>query len=105
MLRRQADLFAYILLKTDVLTQEAGVECGAVEQLVSGLEDAAEDVSAAAAGALAAQASAAAPHAPRLAARLWMLLQMQDDLAAPANAYLALLAALCSLPQAASLLQ
>ncbi|KAL0841533.1 hypothetical protein ABMA28_015203 [Loxostege sticticalis] len=92
--------FKYLL----AARQEAGVECGAVEQLVSGLEDAAEDVSAAAAGALAAQASAAAPHAPRLAARLWMLLQMQDDLAAPANAYLALLAALCSLPQAASLL-
>ncbi|XP_063825309.1 TATA-binding protein-associated factor 172 [Ostrinia nubilalis] len=92
--------FKYLL----AARQEAGVECGAVEQLVSGLEDVAEDVSAAAASALAAQASAAAPHAPRLAARLWTLLQMQDDLAAPANAYLALLAALCSLPEAASLL-
>ncbi|RVE45378.1 hypothetical protein evm_009950 [Chilo suppressalis] len=94
--------------------KDIGVECGAVEQLVQGLEDGAEDVSAAAASALAALAGAGSGagagaeavenNAPRLAGRLWSLLRDQDDLAAPANAYLALLAALCALPRAARLL-
>lgn len=82
---------------------------GALEHLVAALEDVAEDVAGVAAGALAPAAAALAaarPHAlPAVAARLWQLLRDQDDLAAPANAYMALLAALCALPQAAKHLQ
>ncbi|XP_060802750.1 TATA-binding protein-associated factor 172 [Amyelois transitella] len=87
--------------------EEVATCCGAIEQLVAGLEDAAEDVSAVAAGALvpAARAlSAQGETVPHVAARLWRLLQEQDDLAAPAHSYMALLAALCALPQAAKML-
>lgn len=84
--------------------------CGALEYLIAGLEDSAEDVSAVAAGALAPAARALARSAdgarvPQVAARLWRLLRDQDDLAAPAHSYMALLAALTALPQAARLLQ
>lgn len=62
-----------------------------------------------AAGALAPAAAALAdarPHTlPHVVARLWQLLHEQDDLAAPANSYMALLASLMALPQAAKLLQ
>ncbi|XP_045448730.1 TATA-binding protein-associated factor 172 [Melitaea cinxia] len=96
--------FKYLL----AARQELAVECGALEHLTAGLEDGAEDVSGAAAGALAPAASALAAARPerlaRLAARLWRLLREQDDLAAPANAYMALLAELLALPVAAKLL-
>ncbi|XP_068631717.1 TATA-binding protein-associated factor 172 [Battus philenor] len=84
---------------------EVACEAGALEHLVAALGDVAEDVAGVAAGALAPAAGALAsarPHVlPAVAARLWQLLRDQDDLAAPANAYMALLAALCALPQAA----
>ncbi|CAH2106098.1 unnamed protein product [Euphydryas editha] len=96
--------FKYLL----AARQELAVECGALEHLMAGLEDGAEDVSGAAAGALAPAAGALAAARPerlaRLAARLWCLLRDQDDLAAPANAYMALLAELLALPAAATLL-
>ncbi|CAK1547449.1 unnamed protein product [Leptosia nina] len=96
--------FKYLL----AARQDVAVESGALEHLISGLEDSAEDVSAVAAGALAPAAPALAnsrPDAvPRLAARLWQLLHEQDDLASPANCYMALLAALMALPTAATLL-
>lgn len=92
-----------------MVAQELAVECGALEHLTAGLEDGAEDVSGAAAGALAPAAGALAAARPerlaRLAARLWRLLRDQDELAAPANAYMALLAELLALPVAAKLLQ
>lgn len=91
------------------LEQEVAVDSGALEHLIAGLDDAAEDVSAVAAGALAPAAHALARSrpdgVPRLAARLWQLLHEQDDLASPANCYMALLAALMALPTAATLLQ
>ncbi|XP_045535589.1 TATA-binding protein-associated factor 172 [Papilio machaon] len=93
--------FKYLL----AARQEVACAAGALEHLVAALEDVAEDVAGVAAGALAPAAAALAaarPHAlPAVAARLWQLLRDQDDLAAPANAYMALLAALCALPQAA----
>ncbi|XP_052740467.1 TATA-binding protein-associated factor 172 [Bicyclus anynana] len=94
--------FKYLL----AARQELAVECGALEYLMAGLEDGAEDVSGVAAGALAPAAAALAAARPerlaRLAARLWQLLRDQDDLATPANAYMALLAALMALPAAAT---
>lgn len=76
---------------------------------MGGLGDAAEDVSAVAAGALApaaaALARARAGSVRDVVARLWQLLRDQDELAAPANSYMALLAALMALPEPASLLQ
>ncbi|XP_038211713.1 TATA-binding protein-associated factor 172 [Zerene cesonia] len=96
--------FKYLL----AARQEVAIESGALEHLMAGLDDAAEDVSAVAAGALAPAAGALAARraaaVPRLAARLWTLLRDQDDLAAPANCYMALLAALIRLPTAATLL-
>ncbi|XP_013143480.1 PREDICTED: TATA-binding protein-associated factor 172 [Papilio polytes] len=93
--------FKYLL----AARQDVACAAGALEHLVAALEDVAEDVAGVAAGALAPAAAALAaarPHAlPAVAARLWQLLRDQDDLAAPANAYMALLAALCALPQAA----
>ncbi|XP_045771755.1 TATA-binding protein-associated factor 172 isoform X2 [Maniola jurtina] len=94
--------FKYLL----AARQELAVECGALEYLMAGLEDGAEDVSGVAAGALAPAAAALAAARPerlaRLAARLWQLLRDQDDLATPANAYMALLASLMALPAAAT---
>lgn len=83
------------------------IRSGALDQLISGLEDSAEDVSAAAAGALAPAAAAVAGsgRCRLVAGRLWRLLRDQDDLAAPAHAYMGLLAALMALPQAATMLQ
>lgn len=76
---------------------------------MEGLGDAAEDVSAVAATALAPAAAALArarPHCLRgVVERLWRLLHEQDELAAPANSYMALLAALMALPEPARLLQ
>ncbi|CAH0723161.1 unnamed protein product, partial [Brenthis ino] len=96
--------FKYLL----AARQELAIECGALEFLTAGLEDGAEDVSGAAAGALAPAAGALAAARPerlaRLAARLWQLLHEQDDLAAPAHAYMALLAKLMALPAAANML-
>ncbi|CAH0750596.1 unnamed protein product [Diatraea saccharalis] len=100
---RHGALLAYKYLLA--ARKETGLECGAVEQLVRGLEDDAEDVSAAAAAALTAHAGAASGSARALAARLWALLRDQDELAAPANAYLALLAALCTHTRAATHMQ
>lgn len=83
--------------------------CGALEHLIAGLGDGAEDVSAVAAGALAPAAAALAGARPlalrAVVQRLWRLLRDQDDLAAPANSYMALLAALMALPEPARLLQ
>nr|XP_026499034.1 TATA-binding protein-associated factor 172 [Vanessa tameamea] len=94
--------FKYLL----AARQQLAIECGALELLTAGLEDGAEDVSGAAAGALAPAATALAAARPerlaRLAGRLWRLLRDQDDLAAPAHAYMALLAELMALPAAAS---
>ncbi|XP_039754002.1 TATA-binding protein-associated factor 172 [Pararge aegeria] len=94
--------FKYLL----AARQELAVECGALEYLMAGLEDGAEDVSGVAAGALVPAAAALAAARPerlaRLAARLWQLLRDQDDLATPANAYMALLASLMALPAAAT---
>ncbi|XP_030026584.2 TATA-binding protein-associated factor 172 isoform X2 [Manduca sexta] len=88
--------------------QEIACASGALEHLIAGLGDAAEDVSAVAAGALAPAAGAlggARAGAVRgVVARLWRLLRDQDDLAAPANKYMALLAALMALPDTARLL-
>ncbi|XP_037872646.2 TATA-binding protein-associated factor 172 isoform X1 [Bombyx mori] len=88
--------------------QEVACSSGALEHLMSGLEDGAEDVSGVAAGALVPAAGAlvsARPHAAaRLVQRLWGLLRDQDDLAAPAHSYMALLAALMALPEPARLL-
>ncbi|XP_047507448.1 TATA-binding protein-associated factor 172 isoform X2 [Pieris napi] len=96
--------FKYLL----AARQEVAVDSGALEHLIAGLDDPAEDVSAVAAGALVPAAHALARSrpdgVPRLAARLWQLLHEQDDLASPANCYMALLAALMALPTAAILL-
>ncbi|CAK1596473.1 unnamed protein product [Parnassius mnemosyne] len=93
--------FKYLL----AARQEVACACGALEQLVGALDDAAEDVAGVAAGALAPAAAALAAARPRalpaVARRLCQLLRDQDDLAAPANAYMALLAALAALPTAA----
>lgn len=76
---------------------------------MEGLGDAAEDVSAVAATALAPAAAALAQRRARalrpVVDRLWRLLHDQDELAAPANSYMALLAALLALPEPARLLQ
>lgn len=86
--------------------QEVSWWNGALDRLVCALEDAAEDVSAVAAGALLPAVGALKPCELReLAARLWRLLHDQDELAAPAHAYMALLAALMALPDAADHLQ
>ncbi|CAG9584894.1 unnamed protein product [Danaus chrysippus] len=94
--------FKYLL----AARREVAIECGALELLMSGLEDSAEDVSGVAAGALALAADALAAarqtQLARLAARLWALLRDQDELAAPAHKYMALLAALMALPAAAA---
>ncbi|XP_063534218.1 TATA-binding protein-associated factor 172 [Cydia strobilella] len=96
--------FKYLL----AARQEVACESGAIEHLISGLSDPAEDVSAVAAGALApaaaALAAARARVLPTVVARLWQLLHDQDDVAAPANSYMALLASLMAMPQAAKLL-
>nr|XP_049699746.1 TATA-binding protein-associated factor 172 [Helicoverpa armigera] len=96
--------FKYLL----AARQEVACESGALEHLIRGLDDCAEDVSAVAAGALAPAAAALAArraHAVRpVVTRLWILLADQDDLASPANSYMALLAALMALPEPASLL-
>ncbi|XP_049869451.1 TATA-binding protein-associated factor 172 isoform X2 [Pectinophora gossypiella] len=96
--------FKYLL----AARQDVACETGALEHLINGLGDTAEDVSAVAAGALAPAAAALAqarPAAlPHVVARLWQLLHEQDELAAPANSYMALLASLMALPQAAKLL-
>lgn len=96
--------FKYLL----AARQELACECGALEFLMNGLSDSAEDVSAVAAGALApaaaALARARAGSVRDVVARLWRLLRDQDELAAPANSYMALLAALMALPEPASLL-
>lgn len=89
--------------------QEVACESGALEHLIQGLGDSAEDVSAVAAGALAPAAAALgrrrAGAVKAVVARLWRLLADQDDLASPANSYMALLAALMALPEPASMLQ
>ncbi|KAI8436267.1 hypothetical protein MSG28_004314 [Choristoneura fumiferana] len=96
--------FKYLL----AARQDVACESGAIEHLIEGLSDGAEDVSAVAAGALAPAAGALAAARvsvlPAVVARLWQLLHDQDDLAAPANSYMALLASLMALPQAAKLL-
>ncbi|XP_075973865.1 histone acetyltransferase 1 [Anticarsia gemmatalis] len=96
--------FKYLL----AARQEVACESGALEHLMGGLGDVAEDVSAVAAGALApaaaALARARAGCVRDVVARLWRLLRDQDELAAPANSYMALLAALMALPEPASLL-
>ncbi|XP_048483011.1 TATA-binding protein-associated factor 172 isoform X2 [Plutella xylostella] len=85
--------------------QEIALESGALEHLITGLGDMAEDVSAVAAGALVPAAAALAEARPNalkdVVNRLWQLLHEQDDLASPANSYMALLAALMTHPQAA----
>ncbi|KAJ0177413.1 hypothetical protein K1T71_007422 [Dendrolimus kikuchii] len=96
--------FKYLL----AARQDVACESGALEHLIEGLGDSAEDVSAVAAGALSPAASAFAKARPQalagVVARLWHLLHEQDDLAAPANSYMALLAALMALPEPAKLL-
>ncbi|CAB3253146.1 unnamed protein product [Arctia plantaginis] len=96
--------FKYLL----AARQEVACESGALEHLMRGLGDVAEDVSAVAAGALVpaagALARARAGCVRDVVARLWRLLRDQDELAAPANSYMALLAALMALPEPASLL-
>lgn len=90
---------------------EVSISNGALEYLISGLDDVAEDVSAVAAGALVPAVGAlcggagaeGGSGARRVSRRLWCLLLEQDELAAPANSYMALLAALMSLPEAATL--
>ncbi|KAH9632086.1 hypothetical protein HF086_015290 [Spodoptera exigua] len=93
---------------TLTLFQEVACESGALEYLIQGLGDSAEDVSAVAAGALAPAAAALGRRRPgavkTVVARLWRLLADQDDLASPANSYMALLAALMALPEPASML-
>ncbi|XP_026728975.1 TATA-binding protein-associated factor 172 [Trichoplusia ni] len=96
--------FKYLL----AARQEVACESGALEHLINGLGDVAEDVSAVAAGALAPAARALAARrgaaVRAVVARLWRLLADQDELASPANSYMALLAALMALPEPASLL-
>lgn len=96
--------FKYLL----AARQEVACESGALEHLIQGLGDSAEDVSAVAAGALAPAAAALgrrrAGAVKAVVARLWRLLADQDDLASPANSYMALLAALMALPEPASML-
>ncbi|KAJ8729896.1 hypothetical protein PYW07_016934 [Mythimna separata] len=96
--------FKYLL----AARQEVACESGALEHLIQGLGDSAEDVSAVAAGALAPAAAALASRRAgavrAVVARLWRLLADQDELASPANSYMALLAALMALPEPASLL-
>ncbi|XP_059051524.1 TATA-binding protein-associated factor 172 [Achroia grisella] len=88
--------------------EEEAMSCGALEVVRGALADGAEDVSAVAAAALVPAAGALAAcgpaHVAAVVARLWQLLHDQDDLAAPAMQYLALLAALAALPRAAAAL-
>lgn len=97
--------FKYLI----AVREELACETRAFDILIAGLADPVEDVGAVAAAALAPSAAALVARAPAqvppAAARLWELLRDQDELAAACNSFMALLAAIVSLPQARALLK